>query len=65
MRLDAFDFADIERYARLSTEFILYHYVSVQYKKTLLEAVAEWSEEIEYDTENMEYLIESFMNLGI
>ncbi len=65
VRLDAFDFADIERYARLSTEFILYHYVSERHKKTLLEIVAEWSEEIEYDTENMEYLIESFMSLGI
>lgn len=65
VHLNTFDFLDIERYARLSTTFILYHYVSMEGKKSLLEVVAEWSEEIEYDTENVEYLLEAFISFSV
>ncbi len=65
VKLDAFTLETLLLYARLSTEFILYHYVFRNKEKTLLEVVAEWSEEIEYDTENIEFLLESFLQVGV
>lgn len=46
-----YDLQDIVEYAKLSTEFII---LLVASGRNLTEAVVRWSEQIEYDTENVE-----------
>ena len=53
-KADVYSFNELTDFAGLNTEFILYEYIRTE---NLAESLRSWSEQIEYDTDNVELLL--------
>jgi len=53
-KADVYSFNELTNFAGLNTEFILYEYIRTE---NLAESLRSWSEQIEYDTDNVELLL--------